>query len=113
MALSAAFSIAVIIIGVANTSGRIASLNWLARCAGITRSVNVPLAPTGIGRMRYLRIGARRMGFSEIRLYGVIARCQRSVALNKAGADLAQLHTKSGGTSWTDCHLPPRCSASP
>src|SRR5262245_43907474 len=53
MALRAAFSIAVIIIGVANTCGSIASLNWLARCAGRTRSVNVPFAPNGIGCMRY------------------------------------------------------------
>jgi hypothetical protein len=28
-------------------------LNWLARCAGVTRSVNLPLAPSGIGRMRH------------------------------------------------------------
>src|SRR5215472_4278918 len=53
MALSAAFSMARIIIGVANTGGSIASLNWLARCAGVTRSVKVPLAPSGIGRMRH------------------------------------------------------------
>src|SRR5712691_664079 len=52
MALSAAFSMAMIIIGVANTCGSIASLNWLARCAGVTRSVNVPFAPGGIVRMR-------------------------------------------------------------
>src|ERR1700730_15711261 len=51
MALSAAFSMARIIIGVANTCGSIASLNWLARCAGITRSVKVPFAPGGIGRI--------------------------------------------------------------
>src|SRR5262249_24009874 len=53
MALSAAFSMARIIIGVANTGGSIASLNWLARCAGVTRSVKVPLAPSGIRRMRH------------------------------------------------------------
>src|SRR6266436_1747242 len=53
MALSAAFSMAMIIIGVANTCGSIASLNWLARCAGVTRSLNVPVAPSGIGRMRH------------------------------------------------------------
>src|SRR6266545_3526329 len=58
MALSAAFSIAVIIIGVANTGGSIASLNWFARCAGVTRSVKVPFAPSGIGRMRYHRCSA-------------------------------------------------------
>jgi len=51
MALSAAFSIAMIIMGVAKTGGSIASLNWLARRAGVTRSVNVPFAPTGIGRI--------------------------------------------------------------
>src|SRR5262249_22977174 len=53
MALSAAFSMARIIIGVANTGGSIASLNWSARCAGVTRSVKVPLAPSGIRRMRH------------------------------------------------------------
>ena len=37
-ALSAAFSITVTIIGVAKTGGRLMSLNWLARCAGITLS---------------------------------------------------------------------------
>src|SRR6185312_4148954 len=50
-ALSAAFSIAVTIIGVANTGGSAASLNWFARCAGATRSVYMPLAPTGIVRI--------------------------------------------------------------
>src|SRR4030095_1501643 len=58
MALSAAFAIAVIIIGVANTGGSIASLNWFARCAGVTRSVKVPFAPSGIGRMRHHRCSA-------------------------------------------------------
>src|SRR5260370_28561158 len=51
MALSAAFSIAVISIGVAKTGGSIASLTWLARRAGVTRRVNVPFAPNGIGRI--------------------------------------------------------------
>src|SRR5712691_2396874 len=51
MALSAAFSMAVIIIGVANTCGSVASLNWLARWAGATSSVKVPFAPSGISRM--------------------------------------------------------------
>src|SRR5215831_8686210 len=50
MALSAAFSMTVIIIGVAKTGGSVASLNWLARCAGATRSVNVPFAPIGMAR---------------------------------------------------------------
>src|SRR5438552_16399556 len=51
MALSAAFSIAMIIMGVAKTGGSIASLNWLARCAGVTRSLKIPFAPNGIGRI--------------------------------------------------------------
>jgi hypothetical protein len=45
-----AFSIAMIMTGVANTAGSVASLNRLARCSAETVSVNEPLAPGGIGR---------------------------------------------------------------
>src|SRR5262245_18920029 len=39
------------------------SLNWLARCAGVTRSRYVPCAPSGIGRMRqYSRYGRPEVG---------------------------------------------------
>src|SRR6516164_3972139 len=55
MALSAAFSMALIIIGVANTSGSIASLNVLARSARVTRCVNDPFAPSGIARIKTSR----------------------------------------------------------
>src|ERR1700730_15241421 len=40
-----------IMTGVANTGGSIASLKRLARCSGWTRRLNEPLAPTGIGLM--------------------------------------------------------------
>src|SRR5437762_11352724 len=52
MALSAAFSIIMIITGVARTGGNIASLKRLARWPGATTRVNEPLAPMGIERMR-------------------------------------------------------------
>src|SRR5438128_9095329 len=42
-----------IITGVANTGGRIASLNRLARCSGWTRRLKEPLAPRGICLMAY------------------------------------------------------------
>src|SRR6201993_3668876 len=48
MALRAAFSMTMIITGVANTGGRIASLNRSARCSGWTRRLKEPLAPRGI-----------------------------------------------------------------
>src|ERR1700730_671759 len=48
MAFRAAFSITMIITGVANTGGRIASLNRFARCSGWTRRVKEPLAPRGL-----------------------------------------------------------------
>src|SRR6185295_2277391 len=54
MALSAAFSIIMIITGVASTGGSVASLKRLARCSVLTTSENELLAPTGIGRMVYL-----------------------------------------------------------
>src|ERR1022692_2169739 len=53
MALSAAFSIIMIMTGVARTGGNIASLKWLARCSGVTSRTNEPAAPTGIVRMRF------------------------------------------------------------
>src|SRR5260370_18842585 len=40
-----------IMTGVANTGGRIASLNRSARCSGWTRRLKEPLAPRGIWRM--------------------------------------------------------------
>jgi len=43
IALSAAFSIIIIMTGVAKTGGSIASLNWFARCCGWTSKVNEPL----------------------------------------------------------------------
>jgi hypothetical protein len=51
MALSAAFSMTMIITGVASTGGSIASLNRFARRSGWTRRVKEPLAPSGICRM--------------------------------------------------------------
>src|SRR6516162_2163335 len=55
IALSAAFSIIMIMTGVASTGGSIASLKRLARCSGPTTIVNVPSAPTGRVRMRRSR----------------------------------------------------------
>src|SRR5205085_7225341 len=52
IALSAAFSITMIMTGVANTGGNAESLNRLARCSDRTSSENRPLAPTGISFMR-------------------------------------------------------------
>jgi hypothetical protein len=52
--VSAAFSIARIMMGVASTGGSIASLNRLARCSGLTTSVKLPLARGGIACMSYL-----------------------------------------------------------
>src|SRR5713101_3065697 len=49
-----------IITGVANTGGRIASLNRFARCSGWTRRLKEPLAPRGIWRMACLQKGSRR-----------------------------------------------------
>src|SRR5262249_18361525 len=57
MASSVAFSMARIIIGVANTLGSVGSLNRLARCSGCTLSVKLPRVPTGIGRMDRSRRG--------------------------------------------------------
>src|SRR6187551_2260063 len=51
MALSAAFSIAMIITGVASTGGSVASLNRLARCSGVTSIVKEPRVPVGGVRM--------------------------------------------------------------
>src|SRR5881392_2716480 len=51
IALRAAFSMAMIMTGVANTGGKVASLKRLARCSAVTTSVNEPLAPTGIDAM--------------------------------------------------------------
>jgi hypothetical protein len=53
IAFSAAFSMIMIITGVAKTGGSIASLNWFARCCGWTSKVNEPLAPIGIGFMAH------------------------------------------------------------
>ena len=46
--MSAAFSMTMIMTGVANTGGRAASLNRFARCSGWTTRVKEPLAPGGI-----------------------------------------------------------------
>src|ERR1700730_13632824 len=54
IALRAAFSMAMIMTGVAKTGGKVASLKRLARCSAVTTSVNEPLAPTGIDAMRLL-----------------------------------------------------------
>ena len=59
MALSAAFSIIMIMIGVARTGGNMASLKRLARWSGVTTRTNEPLAPTGIGRMDCLKFYGR------------------------------------------------------
>src|SRR3977135_4372940 len=53
IALSAAFSIIMIMIGVARTGGNMASLKRLARWSGVTTRTNEPLAPTGIDRMGF------------------------------------------------------------
>src|SRR5437868_8632344 len=53
MALSAAFSIIMIMIGVARTGGNIASLKRLARWSVVTTRTNEPLAPTGIDRIGF------------------------------------------------------------
>src|SRR5215475_12972866 len=98
MALSAAFSMARIIIGVANTGGSIASLNWLARCAGVTRSVKVPFAPSGIGRMRPIIGGLPRkdhplaVGIVEEQSYFQSTGCMKSSAAHrKSSRDRARL----------------------
>src|SRR6266513_4932815 len=52
IALRAAFSMAMIMTGVANTGGKVASLKRLARCSAVTTSVNEPLGPTGTDAMR-------------------------------------------------------------
>src|SRR6266480_7233712 len=54
IALRAAFSMAMIMTGVANTGGKVASLKRLARCSAVTTSVNEPLAPTGMDAMTVL-----------------------------------------------------------
>src|SRR6266436_3145945 len=57
-----------IITGVANTGGKIASLNRFARCSGWTRRLKEPLAPRDICRMvcpqkgRGVRRGFLRVG---------------------------------------------------
>src|SRR6266849_1286184 len=56
MALSAAFSIIMIMIGVARTGGNMASLKRLARWSGVTTRTNEPLAPTGIDRMGFVSL---------------------------------------------------------
>ena len=50
--MRAAFSMAMIMTGVANTGGKVVSLKRLARCSAVTTSVNEPLGPTGIDAMR-------------------------------------------------------------
>src|SRR4249920_2703226 len=52
IALSAAFSIAMIMTGVESTAGSVASLNRLARCSGNTTMEKEPCAPVGMARMR-------------------------------------------------------------
>jgi hypothetical protein len=49
--LSAAFSMTMIMTGVAKTAGKLTSLKRLARCSGVTRRLNEPVAPTGIDCM--------------------------------------------------------------
>jgi hypothetical protein len=51
--LSAAFSIIMIMMGVASTGGNVPSLKRLARCSGSTSRLNEPAAPTGIDFMAY------------------------------------------------------------
>ncbi len=51
IAFSAAFSMTMIITGVAKTGGKVASLNRFARCSGCTSNVNEPRVPTAIGVM--------------------------------------------------------------
>jgi hypothetical protein len=60
IALSAAFSMIRIIMGVASTCGNMASLNRLARCSGCTRNADVPLAPNRICRILSSSISSRR-----------------------------------------------------
>src|SRR5438046_10094065 len=52
IALRAAFSMAMIMTGVANTGGRVASLKRLARCSAVNTSVNETLGHTGTDDMR-------------------------------------------------------------
>src|SRR5436190_6092404 len=49
MALSAAFSMTMIMTGVASTAGNVASLKRLARWSGMTTRLNEPWVPSGIG----------------------------------------------------------------
>src|SRR5438270_12344424 len=51
---------AMIITGVANTGGSIASLNRLARCSGWTRRLKEPLTPRGICLMAFLKSYAKQ-----------------------------------------------------
>src|SRR5436305_7915103 len=60
IALRAAFSRAMIMTGVANTGGKVASLKRLARCSAVTTSMNEALGPTGIDAMRRHDAPARK-----------------------------------------------------
>src|SRR5207248_8384386 len=51
MAFSAAFSMTMIMTGVASTGGNVASLKRLARWSGVTRRLKEPWAPSGIDCM--------------------------------------------------------------
>src|SRR5207253_2109264 len=66
MALRAAFSMTMIITGVANTGGSVASLNRSARCSGCTRRLKEPLAPRGICLMASSK-GRDDITFRELR----------------------------------------------
>src|SRR5947199_10484872 len=69
MALSAAFSMTMIITGVANTGGSIASLNRFARCSGCTSSEKEPLAPRDICFMACAPAGSIDLGEFQVHSY--------------------------------------------
>src|SRR5580704_6542320 len=72
-----------IITGVANTGGNVASLKRLARCSAVTTSVNEPLAPTGMAAMRLCSL--RRPGGNGRSIVTQAAAARLSVATVRCG----------------------------
>src|SRR6266851_1565962 len=93
MALSAAFSIIMIMIGVARTGGNVASLKRLARWSGVITRVNEPLAPTGIDRMGFAswwmeNAGYRTSGSAHSLARRIVKRLRDALRGSSLGEDL-------------------------
>src|SRR5271163_4820979 len=106
MALSAAFSIARIIIGVASTGGSNASLNRFAKCSGATTRLKLPFAPTGISDMPDLlmpRLTPARMIRRDGWLDGGSTNRESGEAWRSTYANAEQMELIGVIKRWTRC----------